>query len=92
MITSPVHIDNSLNPAWRPAVLHVISERSWAGNTPQTEINAATHSMTHENGYALRQLAPDSGAYINEVSIIFGPQRVHWRMVMVADSLCFEVR
>lgn len=61
------HYNNSLNPAWRDAVLHALVQDSWPADTSDDNANELTEAMG-ETAYELRQLAPDSGAYINEVT------------------------
>lgn len=66
MASSSMHYNNSLNPAWRDAVLHTLVQDSWPADTSDEDANELTEAMG-ETAYELRQLAPDSGAYINEV-------------------------
>lgn len=69
------HYNNSLNPAWRDAVLHTLVQDSWPADTSDEDANELTEAMG-ESAYELRQLAPDSGAYINEVTkAMFFPDR-----------------
>lgn len=69
MTISKTPVTNALNPAWRDAVVHLITSQSW-NDTLQESLAAETlDSMTNEKGYSMRQLAPDSGAYYNEVFI-----------------------
>jgi hypothetical protein len=63
------HYDNSLNPAWRNATVHVLVQESWAADTAGRDADELTEAMS-DVAYNLRELAPDSGAYINEVSYI----------------------
>ena len=67
MTGSSVPVDNALNPAWRETVLHFIHTRSWKDDVPQSVVDSAFHNATHVAGKLLRQLAPNTGAYINEV-------------------------
>jgi hypothetical protein len=60
--------DNALNPVWRDTVVHLISEQNWNDTLPSDVAEKTIDNMIWDKGYALRQLAPDSGAYINEVS------------------------
>ncbi|KAF2137409.1 uncharacterized protein K452DRAFT_353552 [Aplosporella prunicola CBS 121167] len=66
MIASSTPEDNALNPAWRDAVVHLISSVSWDDATPADVAAAAQRDMTDVRGGALRKLAPESGAYVNE--------------------------
>lgn len=70
MTISHRHVDNALNPAWRDAAVHLISSVSWDDTIPEDEAEKAIASVTNGTGYALRQLAPDSGVYYNEVWIL----------------------
>ena len=67
MTASRAPVDNSLNPSWRDSVVHVISTQSWDDTVPHEIREKAIHDMTFKRGYALRQSAPDTGAYLNEV-------------------------
>lgn len=67
MSASKKLIDNALNPAWRDAAVHLFTTQEWDASLPDAVANETIHEMTYGKGYALRQLAPDSGAYINQV-------------------------
>ncbi|KAL1874322.1 hypothetical protein Daus18300_003686 [Diaporthe australafricana] len=69
MTGSSVPVDNALNPAWRETVLHFIHTRSWKDDVPQSIVESAFHNATYIAGAKLRQLAPNTGAYINEADI-----------------------
>ncbi|KAJ7202683.1 FAD-binding domain-containing protein [Mycena haematopus] len=59
----------SVTPAWRTALWHLTGGVSWAYNSSVAEIQAAlgtTHDFAHQE---LTALAPDSGAYMNEVDV-----------------------
>ncbi|KAF7173040.1 hypothetical protein CNMCM5623_005141 [Aspergillus felis] len=60
--------NNSLNPAWRDAVVHIITQQSWNDSLPRHLVEDIHNDITWNKGYALRQLAPDTGAYFNEVN------------------------
>ncbi|KAJ9483432.1 hypothetical protein VN97_g9974 [Penicillium thymicola] len=66
MTGSKKPVDNALNPAWRDSIVHVITTQSWDDTLSDDLTTKATHDMTYKRGYALRQLAPDTGAYFNE--------------------------
>ncbi|GAB1209142.1 hypothetical protein APSETT445_007908 [Aspergillus pseudonomiae] len=68
MTGSRTPVDNALNPAWRDAVVHIITSQSWDESLTTAVADQAIHNMTYQKGYALRQLAPDTGAYFNEVN------------------------
>lgn len=57
---------SGLNPAWRKAVVHVVGGATWADGTTSDEINALRAALSDRNAQ-LRALAPESGAYLNEV-------------------------
>lgn len=60
-------LDIGLNPAWRDTVVHMIVTEGWIDGASQEEIQSVRDDITYNKTYALRQLAPDSGAYFNEV-------------------------
>lgn len=60
-------LDIGLNPAWRDAVTHFIVAEGWLDNASPAVIQSVRDDITYNKTYALRQLAPDSGAYFNEV-------------------------
>ena len=68
MIGSPKLEDVALNPAWRKAGVHLIVKASWAQDLPDAKIQQIQDRMTNNVGYAMRQLSPDSGCYVNEAS------------------------
>ena len=55
-----------LNPAWRAALVHTIFSTGWAEGTPVDVIDGLV-GQVRQNMTTLRALAPDSGAYFNEV-------------------------
>ena len=69
MTISHRNVDSALNPAWREAAVHLISSVSWDDQLPESDVEKAISVVTNETGYALRQLAPDSGVYFNEVCL-----------------------
>ncbi|GFN19172.1 FAD binding domain protein [Aspergillus tubingensis] len=68
MTASKEPVDNALNPAWRETAVHLIASRSWDDSVSEDVANQVTEDMTFKRGYALRQLAPDAGAYFNEAN------------------------
>ncbi|KAF2494539.1 FAD-binding domain-containing protein [Lophium mytilinum] len=68
MVTPPSNtpVYNGVNPAWREAVTHFIVSEGWLDGMPQALIDSVYTDITLNKTYALRQLAPDSGAYFNE--------------------------
>jgi hypothetical protein len=63
---SSVAVDNALNPAWRDSIIHLIANEAYPTDV-SSEVADAVMSDMSETAYKLRELAPDSGAYINEV-------------------------
>ncbi|KAL3492087.1 hypothetical protein BJX62DRAFT_236521 [Aspergillus germanicus] len=68
MTASKKPVNNALNPAWRDTVVHLITSQSWDDSVSEDVANHAIEEMTYGKGYALRQLAPDSGVYFNEAN------------------------
>ncbi|KAI1797904.1 FAD-binding domain-containing protein [Ganoderma leucocontextum] len=77
-----------LNPAWRAALVHTIFSTSWAEGTPSDVINSIMDEVK-QNMTTLRALAPHSGAYFNEASLVephplqafFGDHHVQLRQI-----------
>jgi hypothetical protein len=67
MTVGKIPVDNALNPAWREAAVHIITSQQWNDTLPDSIVMETVKTMTYDKGYTLRQLAPDSGAYYNEV-------------------------
>ncbi|KAH9854595.1 FAD-binding domain-containing protein [Lenzites betulinus] len=59
----------SVTPAWRDAIWHVFYVDFWNYDTTPDEI-AQIHESLEEDAEALRRIAPDSGAYSNEASLL----------------------
>ena len=57
-----------LNPAWRRALVHTIFSTGWLEGTPVDVIDTIMDEVK-QNMTTLRALAPDSGAYFNEVGL-----------------------
>ncbi|KAJ5681673.1 uncharacterized protein N7477_001613 [Penicillium maclennaniae] len=68
MTISHKPVDNALNPAWRDATVHLISSVQWNDLLPASDARKAIGTVTNVTGYAMRQLAPDSGVYYNEAN------------------------
>ncbi|RPD62916.1 FAD-binding domain-containing protein [Lentinus tigrinus ALCF2SS1-6] len=58
-----------LNPAWRTTLLHTIFATGWVEGTPVDVIDSLVDQV-RQNMTNLRALAPDSGAYFNEASLV----------------------
>ncbi|OBT51945.1 hypothetical protein VE04_06432 [Pseudogymnoascus sp. 24MN13] len=69
---------NAVNPAWRSAYVHTVVSSSWdpldaAGREKQLDLNTNVYTE------ALRKIAPDTGAYINEADLYEpNPQKAFW--------------
>jgi hypothetical protein len=57
-----------LNPAWRKSLACVFLDTTWRDGANPTEIEAARQLLIQDMKI-LEAIAPDSGAYLNEVSI-----------------------
>nr|XP_036580173.1 uncharacterized protein CTRU02_09818 [Colletotrichum truncatum]KAF6788005.1 hypothetical protein CTRU02_09818 [Colletotrichum truncatum] len=68
MTISHEPIDNSLNPAWRDSVVHLIVSQSWKDSLPQSKVSEAVNNMTYKKLNALQRLDPSSGTYLNEAN------------------------
>ncbi|KAJ5593364.1 hypothetical protein N7537_010268 [Penicillium hordei] len=68
MTASEIPVNNALNSAWRDSSVHIITTQTWDDTLPHDLREKAIHDMTFKRGYALRQLAPDTGAYFNEAN------------------------
>lgn len=74
-------VDNALNPAWRETAVHLVTSTSWSDSLPQENVSRIVNDMTYNKLDALRRLAPDMGAYLNEVRypLYFFPPPVSYR-------------
>lgn len=57
---------NAVLPAWRDTLIHAYLKTPWEFNAPKKML-ANQNKMTHDFVPQLQQLAPQSGAYLNEV-------------------------
>ena len=57
-----------LNPAWRKAAMHVLTGMAWPEGTTADTIEQL-RDVYMANTAKLRALAPESGAYLNEVGV-----------------------
>ena len=64
-----------LNPAWRRSVALALLHTAWQDGANSSEIAAAREPLIHDMKL-LEDLAPESGAYLNEVKHPHGP--LHW--------------
>jgi FAD binding domain len=62
-------LDIAMNPAWRDSVVDFIPWHPYEGKIAETDVDSSDKRMTNVKMRALRSLAPNSGAYFNEVSL-----------------------
>ena len=83
-----------LNPAWRNSLAYTIIITSWEDGANLTEINAARQRLIQDMK-TLEAIAPESGAYFNEVRF---PQRftilrqTHFLFLRRVRAVGFEIR
>ncbi|KEZ41909.1 hypothetical protein SAPIO_CDS6605 [Scedosporium apiospermum] len=61
------HLDTALNPAWRDTISHFVVGTGWPDTLPADAAQQIRNYVTFNATAALRKLAPDSGAYFNEM-------------------------
>lgn len=66
--------DDAVLPAWRTAYTHVVLPSSWQPHNGAQKINVTTE-LRDVRAQALRDLEPDSGAYMSESD----PTEPHWQ-------------
>lgn len=57
---------SGVNPAWRISYFDSIVAEGWAPNSPQSVIDAVYKDITYHKVAAMKQQAPETGAYMNE--------------------------
>ena len=57
---------SGVNPAWRQAYVHNIVARGWAPGSSNATIQAVYDDITYNKTQAMKDLAPDTGCYMNE--------------------------
>ncbi|KAL8734613.1 MAG: hypothetical protein Q9181_003147 [Wetmoreana brouardii] len=57
---------SGVNPAWRTSYVHNIVARGWAPGADEATRNAVYSDITNVKVRAMKELAPDTGAYMNE--------------------------
>jgi hypothetical protein len=62
-------LDVAVNPAWRDSVLDLIPYTPYPDGSSKEVIEASAAHMTNTVMGALKGIAPESGAYLNEVSV-----------------------
>ena len=70
-----------LNPAWRNSLVYVGVDTSWPDGANETEINAARQAFIQDIK-VIEGIAPDSGAYLNEVNN-------HWHVRAPTQAFIF---
>ena len=58
--------DSGVNPAWRTSYVHNVVARGWAAGTDAATQIAIHHDITYTKVGAMRAIAPNTGAYMNE--------------------------
>ena len=72
---------NAVLPAWRKAYTHVILPRSWPYLNATAE-KAVTEDLRNVRTQALRELAPATGAYVNEAD----PTEPEWQKTFWGEN------
>ncbi|KAI3533998.1 hypothetical protein CSPX01_12349 [Colletotrichum filicis] len=68
MTISSKPVNNSLNPVWRRASVHLIASQSYPATLSSIETEKVVSDMTFNKLNLLRELDPSSGAYLNEAN------------------------
>jgi hypothetical protein len=63
-------LDVGMNPAWRDSVIDLIPFEPVEEGAPTEVVEANAKRMTFTKMQALRDIAPNSGAYFNEVCVL----------------------
>jgi hypothetical protein len=71
----------SMNPGWRKALTHFIVVESWRDGQPREVTDAYFEDVTKKTD-VLRQLAPNTGAYLNEADV-YEP---NWKQAFFGDN------
>lgn len=71
----------SLNPAWRDTLVHLVVVEGWQDGSPQAVIDAVHKDATAKT-QKLRALSPDTGAYFNEAD----SQEPDWQTSFFAND------
>ncbi|KAL7269882.1 hypothetical protein RUND412_007436 [Rhizina undulata] len=61
--------NNSVNPAWRTAVMHAIGGAGWATNATESEIQTVRNNFTYVQLQEWRDVTPGGGCYLGESDI-----------------------
>lgn len=57
---------SGVNPAWRHTYVHNIVARGWAAGSSSATIQAVYDDITYNKTQAMKDLAPNTGCYMNE--------------------------
>ncbi|KAJ3499682.1 hypothetical protein NLG97_g128 [Lecanicillium saksenae] len=76
------NMDTGLNPAWRKAVVHFLMVGGWPDDDSKAVAQIVRDDVTFRKTYAMRKLAPDSGAYFNEMDI----NEPNWQYAAFGDN------
>ena len=57
---------SGVNPAWRRSYVHNIVARGWAPGSSDATVQAVYDDITYNKTQAMKDLAPDTGCYMNE--------------------------
>lgn len=60
---------SGVNPAWRRAYVHHVVARGWNQTTSPSVVAQIKRDITYRKAMALKTLAPDTGAYMNEADV-----------------------
>lgn len=60
-------VHNAVLPAWRDTLIDTVITTPWSYEAPTSEMVELQHKMTNDYIPKLEAVAPDSGAYMNEV-------------------------
>lgn len=58
---------SSVHPAWRTSYMNNIVARGWAPGSTESAIAAVYNDITYNKVAAMKELAPNTGCYMNEV-------------------------
>ncbi|KAG9255526.1 uncharacterized protein F5Z01DRAFT_704948 [Emericellopsis atlantica] len=61
---------SAVNPAWRDALMFVITGSSWAPDATEEEISETNRRVTYEIMQSLKDITPGGGGYGNEGDVI----------------------
>ena len=83
-----------LNPAWRKSLVYATLGTSWQDGANSTQIDTARQLLIQDMKI-LEGIAPESGAYLNEVRVTLPVRHSHPTLTLPSDWLLrvgFEIR